>query len=159
MTQRIACFAPPAARRLAWFAAGAITLAIGCASITDKPFLEPEKVSGVNDVTQSATFRFWDLHMLNIGEGAQLREDLQRRLSHDVLALSDLLQHYKLSPDERERVQKALTLIAVQNEKFPVPEWKSDDLVMTALDAAIADNPKYAEEVRARNWGKPIRQK
>src|SRR5262249_55203040 len=127
-------------------------LAVGCASITHEPLPEPEKVSGVSYVTHEATFRFWYLRLLNIGEGDRLREWLQKTLSYDVLALSDLLQHYNLSADERLRVQRTLTLIAVQNEKFPVEEWKSDDRVMAILDAAVAEDPKYADEVRARYW-------
>jgi hypothetical protein len=146
---------PIAARRLTWYVVAAVTLAAGCAS-TDKPLPEPEKVSGVSYLTQGATFRFWYLHQLNIDEGPRLREDLQRTLSYDVLALSEMLRHYNLSTDERARVQRTLTLIAVQNEKFPVAEWKSDDRVMAALNAAVAENPKYADEVRARNWSKPI---
>jgi hypothetical protein len=91
-----------------------------------------------------------------MGEGDQLREHLQTILSYDVLALSDLLRHYNLSADERVQVQRTLTLIAVQNEKFPIEEWKSDDRVMAILNAAVAEDPKYADEVRARNWSKPI---
>jgi hypothetical protein len=100
-----------------------------------------------------------DLHMLNIGEGRQLQQFLQQQILFDVLALSGMLTHYELSTEERARVQRLLTLIAVQNEKFPVPEWQSDDDVMAALNTALAENPAYADEVRARNWSKPMWQK
>jgi hypothetical protein len=97
--------------------------------------------------------------MLNIGEAQRLQQFLQQRISSDVLALSALLQHYKLSTDERARLQRLLTLIAIQNEKFPVPEWRSDDQVMAALNAALTENPEYANELRARNWSKPMWQR
>jgi hypothetical protein len=85
-----------------------------------------------------------------------LQQFLQKRVLFDVLAMSSLLQHYKLSADERARLQRLLTLIAVQNEKFPVPEWKSDEQVMAALNAAAVENPEYANEIRALNWSKPM---
>ena len=116
-------------------------------------------MSGVDYQARGTAFRVMDLHMLNIGEGRQLQQFLQQRIFFDVLALSDMLQHYKLSTNERARLQRLLTLIAVQNEKSPVPEWKSDDRVMAALNAAVADNPEYADEVRARNWSKPMWQR
>jgi hypothetical protein len=148
-----------AARPLVWCAPFAIALASGCASIADKPMLEPDKVSAVHHATFITASRLQDLHLLNIDEAPRLRGQLQRMLSYDVLALSDLLHHYKLSADERVRVQHFLTLIAVQNEKFPISEWNSDAELMVILNAAIADNPKYAEQVRARNWSKPMWQR
>ena len=150
---------PIQVRRVVWSLATAGGLVGGCASVAPESRPEPPPVAGVDYETRGTAFRVTDLHMLNIGEGRQLQQFLQQRISFDVLALSELLQHYKLSTDERARVQRLLTLIAVQNEKFPVPEWKSDDRVMAALHAAIAKNPVYADEVRARNWSKPMWQR
>jgi len=150
---------PIQARRVAWSVAAAGALAAGCASVAPESRPEAWPVSGVDYQARGTAFRVMDLHMLNIGEGRQLQQFLQQRIFFDVLALSDMLQHYKLSTNERARLQRLLTLIAVQNEKSPVPEWKSDDRVMAALNAAVADNPEYADEVRARNWSKPMWQR
>jgi hypothetical protein len=133
-----------------------IALAAGCASNADQSRRKPESVSGVDYLTRGTTFRVMDLHLLNIGEGARLRRHLQNTLSADVLALSELLDQYNLSADERTRVQQILTLIAVQNERFPVAAWQSDQRVMAVLNAALVDNAKYAEALRARNWSKPM---
>jgi len=113
-------------------------------------------VSAFDYQAHGTAFRVMDLHMLNIGESRQLQHYLQQRISSDVLALSEMLKQYELSTKERTRAQHLLTLIAVQNEKFPVPEWKSDDDVMAALNTALAENPAYADKVRARNWSKPM---
>jgi hypothetical protein len=96
-----------------------------------------------------------DLHLLNVGAAPRLQEQLQELLASDVRVLSELLDHYKLSPDERTRVQHLLTLIAVQNEKHPVAQWASDERVMAILNAALVANPEYAARVRARDWTKP----
>jgi hypothetical protein len=116
-------------------------------------------VSGVDHQVRGTAFNVTDLHMLNIGESRRLQQFLQVRVLADVLAMSALLQHYKLSADERARLQRFLTLIAIQNEQFPVPEWKSDEQAMAVLNAAVAENPEYADELRTRNWSKPMWQK
>jgi hypothetical protein len=148
---------PIRARCVAWSLAAAV--AGGCASVAPESRPEPPPVSGVNHEASGTAFRVTDLHMLNIGEVRQLQKFLQQRISSDVLALSALLQHYKLSTDERARLQRLMTLIAIQNEKFPVPEWRSDGQVMAALNAALSENPEYANELRARNWSKPMWQR
>ncbi len=149
--------APITARRLAWSVATASAVAAGCASLAPEP--RPESVSGLDYQALGTAFRVTDLHMLNIGESRQLQQFLQKRVLFDVLAMSDMLQHYNLSTDERARLQRLLTLIAIQNEKFPVPEWTSDKRAMAALNAAVAENPEYADELRTRNWSKPMWQR
>jgi len=150
---------PITARRVAWSVATASVVAAGCASVTPENRPELPSVSGVDHQVRGTAFNVTDLHMLNIGESRRLQQFLQVRVLADVLAMSDLLQHYKLSADERARLQRFLTLIAIQNEKFPVPEWNSDVQAMVALNAAVAENPGYADELRTRNWSKPMWQK
>ena len=140
----------------AWSVAVASALASGCASVAPESRPELPSVSAFDYQAHGTAFRVMDLHMLNIGESRQLQHYLQQRISSDVLALSEMLKQYELSTKERTRAQHLLTLIAVQNEKFPVPEWKSDDDVMAALNTALAENPAYADKVRARNWSKPM---
>ena len=147
---------PITARRVAWSVAAASVVAAGCASVIPESRPKPPPVSGVDHQTRGTAFLVTDLHMLNIGEGRQLQQFLQKRVLFDVLAISSLLQHYEVSADERTRLQRLLTLIAVQNEKLPVPEWKSDQQVMAALNAAAAENPEYANELRALDWSKPM---
>src|SRR5262245_36932371 len=107
---------------LTWCAPIAFALVAGCAGssgeIAARP---PEMISLVQYTTVGAAFDMHHLHLVNIDDVQRLRSELQRLLRIDVLSLSGLLDHYRLSLEERERIQKALTLIAVQNEKFPVP--------------------------------------
>jgi len=61
-----------------------------------------------------------------------------------------------MSTAERERAYGLLRLIAVQNERYPIPSWKGDKQVNEILEAALKENPEHANSLRARNWTKPM---
>jgi hypothetical protein len=149
---------PIAKTYLGWCMPLALALFTGCASFTDTPTSAPEKVSATNYATYGAISRVEYLHLLNLRDIPGLQTTLQKTLSYDVLALWSLLQ-YPISSDERARAYQVLRLIAIQNEKFPVPGWNDDAEVKSILQAAIANDPAHAENLRARNWNKPMWQK
>jgi hypothetical protein len=105
--------------------------------------------------TQDAAFRAEYLHHLNIGDVAGLKSDLQGRLAIDVRVLWALLQTKELTEEERRRAFRVLRLVAVQNEKYPVPAWSKDDELKAIFRAALAADPRHAEEIRAGDWSKP----
>lgn len=116
---------------------------------------EPQPISGVAHLTQGAAFRVMDLHLLNVGAAPRLKEQLQELLASDVRVLAELLEHYRLTTDERTRVQRLLTLIAVQNENHPNAQLAADERVRAILNTALIVDPEYTAKVRARDWTKP----
>ena len=143
--------------RLTWCVLIAFALAAGCATTPDETSIGPREA--YRTIKTEAISNASNLHLVNIGDVSGLQELLQGNLYYDVLSLSELLTQKELTHDERETIQKILTLIAVQNEKFPVPKWNSDDQIMPILNSALANNAEYANQLRARNWTKPWWQK
>ena len=133
---------------LHWFLALGLA---GCAS-SQSP---PEPVSATSYVTNGAVSRVQYLHRLNINDAPGLRSGLQKALSYDVLALWSLVQH-PITASERQRSYEALRLIAVQNEKFPVPSLNDDPEIRKILRVAVENDPMHTEELRSRNWTKPM---
>jgi len=104
---------------------------------------------------EDASFRAEYLHHLNIGDVAGLQSELQGWLAIDVRVLWALLQTKELTEEERRRALRVLRLVAVQNEKYPVPAWSKDDELKAIFRAALAADPRHAEEIRAGDWSKP----
>jgi hypothetical protein len=128
-----------------------LVLCQACASVAPGP----EPVSAMNYVGYTTVSRVQYLHLLNIDQTSHLRRDLENTLIHDVHALWSLAQQ-PISAAERERAYGLLRLIAVQNERYPVPSWKGDKQVIEILEAALKENPGHADSLRARNWTRPM---
>ena len=141
------------APRLAWCVAIAFAMTSGCATHTNESSISRREM--VSRVNSSAISNASSLHLVNIGDISHLQEVLRDILYYDILALSDSLTYQGISHDEREKIQKTLTLLAVQNEKFPVPKWTADAQIVAILNAALAQNAEFASQLRARNWTKP----
>ena len=139
---------------ISWLLCGVVLLS-GCSSVTDAQTSSLKPVSVTQYTTYGAVSRVEYLHLLNIENATTLRTSLGKLLSYDVLALDSLLRH-PLPDDERKRVYDTLRLIAVQNEKFPVPSLSDDPKVSAVLQAALANDPVHSNNLRRRNWTKPM---
>lgn len=94
------------------------------------------------------------LQHFNIRDEAGLRAELQESIALDVQELWIGLQSKDISDEERDQSYSALRLIAVENEKYPVPAWNADEKLKGIFKAALAHDPDKTNEVRSRNWEK-----
>ena len=96
------------------------------------------------------------LHRININDTESLKSNLQKDIAIDVKILWSTIQSGGISDGEKSRAYGVLRLIAVQNEKFPNPALNSDKDIGPILQAALAFDQQKTEEVRSRNWSKPM---
>lgn len=106
-----------------------------------------------NTFTTSA--RLEDLHSIQIGDVAGLRSYLESTLALDVLVLGATAHDPHTTPEERGHVWALLRVIAIQNEKFPIDAMNHDPKVTEIFSAAIADDPRKADQLRRQDWSKP----
>lgn len=111
--------------------------------------------SYLENAVQDAVFRANYLHRLNINDASGLQIELQDWLAIDIRAIWSELKSARLSKEERASALRALRLLAVQSEKYPVAAWSDNEAISAAFEAALAEGPAHAEELRSRNWSKP----
>lgn len=106
--------------------------------------------------THGAAESVQSLHSIQIGDIAGLRSYLETRVAEYVVVLGEAARDPQTTPEERGHMWALLRVIAVQNEKFPAAAINSDPQTAEILQAAIADNPSKAAQLRRQDWSKPM---
>ena len=133
-----------------------LILFAGCTTTPNTPItVKPPAPAG--DEISYAVVRSSVLQSLNVNDTKSLRELHETWLAADIRSLWAKVQPnslFALSIEDRVRAMRALRLLAVQNENYPVPAWNSDPEVTAILKAATAGDPEQTAEFRARDWSK-----
>ena len=95
------------------------------------------------------------LHRIQINDVAGLRAHLESMLVLDVQMLWGSIQDERTAVEDRQRAYGLLRLIAVQNEKFPVPALNNEPKVASIFQAAIQNDVAHTELLRRQDWNKP----
>ena len=103
----------------------------------------------------SAIFRANALHLVQIHDTATLQKDLEEWLSTDIRALWLSIEDKHTSQMDRDSAYGMLRLMAIQNEKYPVPQWNRDPEITAIFKAAIENDPQHAALLRRQDWNQP----
>jgi hypothetical protein len=137
--------------------AASLVLFAGCTTTPNTPIAVRQSAPAGDEISYTIV-RSSVLHSLNVNETRSLRELHESWLAGDIRSLWAKVQPnslFALSTEDKARAMRALRLLAVQNERYPVATWNSDTEVAAILKAATADDPKQTAELRARDWSKP----
>jgi hypothetical protein len=132
----------------------------GCASTPprDRTLSESLDCSCVSLATyniHTTSMELEALHRIQINDTASMRGTLESILTSDVVILWSSIQNPHTTTKERDLAYGVLRLIAIQNEKFPVPAMNDDPQVIEILGFAIQNNPAKADQLRRQDWSKP----
>jgi hypothetical protein len=141
-------------------AGGAFAAIAGCNSLVAKDHGATASVDGwcvpiaqyTNHITAA---ELESLHRIEINDVAGLRAHLQSKLALDVQALWASIQDERTASEDRQKAYGLLRLIAIQDEKFPVPELNNDPKVVAIFQAAIQNDQAHADLLRRQDWSKP----
>ena len=128
----------------------------GCATAPDAPSVAKSQAPAGDEIAY-AVVRSSVLHSLNVNDTNSLRELHETWLAGDIRSLWARVQPnslFALTTQDRARAMRALRLLAVQNERYPVAVWNSDPEIVAILNASISDDQAQTAELRARNWQK-----
>ena len=95
------------------------------------------------------------LHRANINDIENYKDSVEDEMASNVIILWSGIHQESISTKERKRSYDLLRLIAVQNEKFPIPSINKDPEVKSILEAAIKNDPEHTATLRAKDWSKP----
>jgi hypothetical protein len=132
----------------------------GCASTNprDRSPLESLACSCVSLATyniHTTSIELEYLHRIQINDMASMRGTLESLLASDVVILWSSIQDPHTTTKERNLAYGVLRLIAIQNEKFPVPTMNDDPQVIEIFGFAIQNDPAKADQLRRQDWSKP----
>jgi hypothetical protein len=96
------------------------------------------------------------LHQININDVETLRQSLQDRLALDAVMLYSVAKNNEIESHEKDRIISTLLLMSVENEKYPVQLWLKNEELMTIFNEVQILKPELLEDMRARNWSRPM---
>ncbi|WP_444935413.1 hypothetical protein ACJJIW_13210 [Microbulbifer sp. JMSA004] len=101
---------------------------------------------------------FTALQYFNINQPDEARKRLAEDLSNIIYGLNQLLPHEGCFESEAElnRAWGMIRVLAVMHEKYPVPEWEDDKVVLSLLQKAKEKDPAHTATVRGRDWSKQL---
>jgi hypothetical protein len=140
------------------FSAVALAALCACASTPPRDYAVICHAYGVSLAqynTFSTSARLEALHSIQIDDVAGLRSYLESVLALDVITLGATARDPHTTPEELGHVWALLRVIAIQNEKFPVATMNTNPKVADIFKAAIADDPRKADQLRRQDWSKP----
>ena len=131
-----------------------ISACIGCSSTTkNEQSNDPVSPYAYNISMVSQNLEF--LHRANINDLKNYKDDVENEMASNVIILWAGINQRAISVEEKKRSYDLLRLIAVQNEKFPIPSLNKDQEVRSILEAAIKNDPEHTAILRSKDWSKP----
>jgi len=99
---------------------------------------------------------FLALQYFNLNQPEEARKSLAKDLSNIIYGLNQLLPYEGCFENEaeRDRAWSLVRVLAVMHERYPVPEWKNDRLVLSFLEKSKEMNPAQTAKIRGRDWSK-----
>ncbi|WP_075185462.1 hypothetical protein [Teredinibacter haidensis] len=110
----------------------------------------------LQDYLYDVRLPFTALQYFNINKPDEARHSLTRDLSNTIYGLGQLLPYEECFENEAEldRAWGMIRVLAVMHEKYPVPEWKNNELILSILQKAKEIDPAQTAGVRNRDWSK-----
>jgi hypothetical protein len=130
------------------FVAIALLLCDGCTNSVNGVSIDQYNAS-------MASIHIEVIHMLDINHAGLLKENTEGFLKSDIRLLWNTIIRGDASAEDVKTAYALLRLIAVQNEKFPIPAIKGDEEAAKILSDAIQNDVKHAEMLRNQDWSKP----